>query len=102
ARLLGAAAAMIVPIQWDEPFGIVFAESLACGTPVITCARGALPEIIEPGRTGWFIRGLEDGLVAVKNLAKLDRRACRRRAEECFSLQVCAPQYLAVYRSLLS
>lgn len=102
ARVLGSAAAMIVPIQWDEPFGIVFAESLACGTPVITCARGALPEIVEPGRTGFFIQSVDDGVAAVKNLVRLDRADCRAKAETSFSLQVCAPQYLAIYQSLLT
>ncbi|MDI1335065.1 MAG: glycosyltransferase [Lacunisphaera sp.] len=100
ARLLGGAAAMLVPIRWNEPFGIVFPEALACGTPVITCARGALPEIIAPGRTGFFIEGLADGVAAVRRLGELDRAACRRAAEERFSLPVCAPQYLALYRSL--
>jgi len=95
--LLGHAAAMIVPIQWDEPFGIVFAEALAAGTPVITCARGALPEIIAEGRTGFFMRSVADGVAAVKRLAELDRAACRREAETRFSLAVCADRYLALY-----
>jgi glycosyltransferase involved in cell wall biosynthesis len=102
ARLLGGAAAMLVPIQWDEPFGIVFAESLACGTPVITCARGALPEIIEPGKTGWFIQGLEEGVAAVRNIPLLERAACRRKAEASYNLGVCAPHYLEIYRRLLT
>ena len=97
-ELLGRAAAMIVPIQWDEPFGIVFAESLAAGTPVITCARGALPEIVEPGLTGFFIKTIDEGVEAVGRLATLDRAACRRSAETDFSLTVCADQYLALYQ----
>lgn len=102
ARLLGGAAALLVPIRWNEPFGIVFPEALACGTPVITCARGALPEIIEPGRTGFFIEGLEDGVAAVRRIGELDRTACRHTAEARFNLPVCAPQYLALYQSFRS
>lgn len=100
-ELLGRAAAMLVPIRWNEPFGIVFPEALACGTPVITCARGALPEIIRPGRTGFFITGADDGVAAVQRLGELDRAACRRDAEGRFSLGVVAPRYLEIYRSLV-
>lgn len=101
-ELLGRAAAMIVPIRWNEPFGIVFPEALACGTPVITCARGALPEIVQPGRTGYFITDIDDGVDAVRRLGELDRSACRRDVENRFSLDRVAPRYLEVYRSLRS
>lgn len=98
-ELLGQAAALIVPIQWEEPFGIVFAEALAAGTPVITCARGALPEIITPGITGFFINNVDDGLKAVEALPSLNRARCRAAAESRFSLSVCTDQYLEIYRS---
>jgi glycosyltransferase involved in cell wall biosynthesis len=101
-ELLGRAAAMIVPIRWNEPFGIVFPEALACGAPIITCARGALPEIVQPGRTGFFITGEDDGVAAVRRLGELDRMACRRDAEQRFSLGVVAPRYLELYRSFVS
>lgn len=100
--LLARAAAMIVPIRWNEPFGIVFAEALAAGAPVITCARGALPEIITPGETGFFISTVEEGVAAVRALASIDRAHCRRTAEARFSLPVCAARYLALYRRLIS
>jgi glycosyltransferase involved in cell wall biosynthesis len=99
--LLGRAAAMLLPIQWDEPFGIVFAEALATGTPILTCPRGALPEIITEGRTGFFLSSLETGVAAVARLPELDRAACRQTAEDRFSLNVCAGQYLALYREML-
>jgi len=99
-ELLGRAAAMLVPIRWNEPFGIVFPEALACGTPVITCARGALPEIVEDGRTGFFITGVDDGVAAVRRLGEIDRAACRRAAETRFSLGVVAPHYLDLYRQM--
>lgn len=100
-ELLGSAAAMIVPIQWNEPFGIVFAEALACGTPVITCGRGALPEIVRHGVDGFFIRDVEEGCRAVKEIGTIDRQACRLRAEQAFSAAAVVPQYEAVYDELL-
>jgi glycosyltransferase involved in cell wall biosynthesis len=99
--LLGRAAALLLPIQWDEPFGIVFAEAFATGTPVISCPRGAVPEIVADGRTGFFISSVESGVAAVVRLPALDRAACRRAAEDRFSLAVCAEQYLALYRAML-
>ncbi|HXQ80509.1 MAG TPA: glycosyltransferase [Opitutaceae bacterium] len=95
--LLGRAAALVVPIQWDEPFGIVFAEALAAGTPVITCARGAAPEIVEAGRTGFFVSDAAGGAEAVSRLGQIDRLACRRSAEIRFSRDVCAEKYLELY-----
>jgi glycosyltransferase involved in cell wall biosynthesis len=98
--LLGRAAALLVPIRWDEPFGIVFPEALACGTPVITCPRGATPEIVRDGRNGFLIDSLASGVAAVSRLAMIDRRACRRDAEQRFSVQTAANRYLAAYADL--
>ena len=100
-QLLGSAAAMVVPIQWDEPFGIVFAEALACGTPVITCPRGATPEIIRDGIDGFLIRDVSEGCRAVQRLGTIDRRQCRERAEQAFSVAAVVPQYEALYKELL-
>lgn len=97
-ELLRAAAAMIVPIEWDEPFGIVFAESLACGTPVISCARGGVPEIIRDGSEGFLIDGIESGCEAVRNLGSIERSVCRSRAENNFSAAYVADRYLDLYR----
>ncbi len=99
-ELLGQAAALLVPIRWDEPFGIVFAEALACGTQVISCPRGALPEIVEEGKTGFLIGTQEEGVAAVGRLAQLSRADCRRAAEEKFSVQVCSRKYLEAYAGL--
>lgn len=98
--LLGQAAALLVPVQWDEPFGIVFVEALATGCPIITCARGALPEIVTPGRTGLFIQNAADGVSAVNGISTLDRAACRADAVNQFSSRVCAEQYLALYSEM--
>jgi glycosyltransferase involved in cell wall biosynthesis len=98
--LLGQAAAMIVPIEWNEPFGIVFAEALACGTPVISCPRGALPEIVRSGVEGYLVNSIDEACVAVSSIEKIDRGACRKRAEEKFSLSVIAAQYEGLYARL--
>lgn len=99
-RLLGQAAALLVPIRWDEPFGIVFAEALACGTPVISSPRGALPEIVQPGRTGFLIQSVEAGVNAVAKLAANDRFQCRRAAERHYASHVVAQRYLQLASSL--
>jgi glycosyltransferase involved in cell wall biosynthesis len=100
--LLGRAAAMIVPIEWDEPFGIVFAESLACGTPVISCPRGALPEIVRDGVDGFLVRDLAQACQAVEALPRISRRTCRQRAQESFSQSVIASRYEDLYREMAS
>jgi glycosyltransferase involved in cell wall biosynthesis len=97
--LLGQAAAMVVPIEWDEPFGIVFAEALACGTPVIATPRGAVPEIVVDGVHGFHIRGIEEGVKAVHRVAEISRLACRQRVEENFTVKVIADLYLDLYRA---
>ncbi len=100
-ELLGKAAALLVPIRWDEPFGIVFAEALACGTPVISSPRGALPEIVEEGKTGFLVRSEEEGVEAVGKIGSLSRVACRKAAEEKFSAAVCAQAYLRAYDDVM-
>jgi glycosyltransferase involved in cell wall biosynthesis len=99
--LLGAAAAMVVPIEWEEPFGIVFAESLACGTPVISSPRGSLPEIVETGVHGFLIRSVEEGVAAVENLSQISRVACRERAERSFSADAIVSRYEELYEERL-
>jgi glycosyltransferase involved in cell wall biosynthesis len=100
-KLLGQAAALVVPIQWDEPFGIVFVEALACGTPVITCSRGAAPEIIEEGKTGFFVSGAASGQQAASRLRGIDRKECRLSAERRFGSYSCANQYLELYQGMI-
>ncbi len=99
--LLGKAAAMIVPIEWEEPFGIVFAEALACGTPVISCPLGALPEIVRLGIDGYLVNNLEEACTAIQNLPQIDRQNCRQRAEQCFSALVIVDKYEQLYHSLI-
>lgn len=100
-KLLGKAAAFLMPILWEEPFGIVMTEALACGTPVLGLRRGAVPEVVEDGISG-FVRDDVDGLVdAVARIGEIDRRACRERAERMFSDQAIVDAYLRVYRELI-
>lgn len=101
-RLLAGARAMLVPIQWDEPFGIVFAEALACGCPVIASPRGALPEIVDEGKTGYLVNTLEQGVRAVHALPRLSRAACRAAAETRFSPSAVADRYVALYADLVA
>jgi glycosyltransferase involved in cell wall biosynthesis len=99
--LLGGAAALLFPIQWPEPFGLVMVEALACGTPVLALNRGSVPEVIEDGVTG-FIRDSEDELVeALLHISDLDRARCRAEAERGFSSAAMADAYERVYAQLL-
>lgn len=102
AKLLGQARAMVVPVQWNEPFGIVFAEALSCGTPVISCPRGALPEIVRHGQEGFLIDTVDEACAAIGRLGEIDRAACRRRAAEAFSLDVGVERFLVLYRQILN
>lgn len=101
-ELLGQAAAMIVPIEWEEPFGIVFAEALACGTPVISYPRGALPEIVRSGIDGFLVNQIDDMVDAIASLPQLDRHRCRQRVEACFSAEAIVKQYERLYYTLIS
>jgi glycosyltransferase involved in cell wall biosynthesis len=99
-ELLGQAAALIVPIQWEEPFGIVFAEALACGTPVLSCRRGALPEIVVDGIHGFLSENLEQVIDSISRISSLDRKKCRERAVEVFSIEANVAKYEELYRAL--
>jgi glycosyltransferase involved in cell wall biosynthesis len=99
--LLGQAACFLMPIQWEEPFGIVMAEAMACGTPVIGFGRGAVPEVVEHGVTGFVESSLEGLVTAVGRLSEIDRRACRQRVERLFSDTTVVNAYLDVYKSML-
>ena len=89
------AAALLVPIQWDEPFGLVVAEALACGTPVIAMLRGSMPELIRHGVTAFLCRSTDEMMDAVGRLGAIDRRACREDCEARFSADRMVEDYLA-------
>jgi glycosyltransferase involved in cell wall biosynthesis len=89
-----------MPIEWEEPFGLVFVEALASGTPVLSRPNGAAPEIVEDGAQG-FLRPTDDDLAeACKHLDEIDRHACRQRAEKRFSVAVMADGYERAYRQV--
>jgi glycosyltransferase involved in cell wall biosynthesis len=98
---LGQAYALLFPIDWPEPFGLVMIESLACGTPVIAYHRGSVPEIIENGVTGWIVKSLDDALAAVQQVSTLSRRYCRQIFEERFLVSRMAKDYVDLYQTLL-
>jgi glycosyltransferase involved in cell wall biosynthesis len=100
-KLLGESLALLVPIQWDEPFGIVFVEALACGTPVLSCSRGALPEIIREGVEGFIQSDVDELSYCARRLHLIQRATCRSRAEESFSSMHIAGQYSDLYESLV-
>jgi glycosyltransferase involved in cell wall biosynthesis len=101
-EFLRNAAALLFPIRWPEPFGLVMAEALACGTPVIALNEGSVPEVIEDGVTG-FICSTEDEMVAaIGRLDELDRARCRAEAERRFSPTAMTTAYEQIYTRLLS
>jgi glycosyltransferase involved in cell wall biosynthesis len=101
ADLLGRARALLMPILWDEPFGIVMAEALACGTPVLGLRRGAVPEVVEHGVSGVVVDDLDQLVEAVQQLPALSRFSCRARVEAHYSETAVANGYLDVYQELL-
>ena len=101
ARFLGEALALLFPIDWPEPFGLVMIESMACGTPVLAWRCGSVPEIMVNGVTGFVVDDERSAAAAIGRMPGLDRAACRRVFEERFSAQRMAREYLSVYRRLL-
>jgi len=97
---LGGAAALLFPIDWPEPFGLVMIEAMACGTPVIAFRRGSVPEILEEGLTGYLVDDIEGAIAAVRRLDRLDRALIRRRFEQRFTARRMAENYLGVYHAL--
>ncbi len=101
AAFLGNAAGLVFPIDWPEPFGLVVIEAMAFGTPVLAWNCGAMPEIVDPGITGFLAESIEDAVASVPDLLALDRRRVRRTFEARFSATRMARDYLAAYARLL-
>jgi glycosyltransferase involved in cell wall biosynthesis len=100
-EFLGNAYALLFPIDWPEPFGLVMIEALACGTPVIAYHNGSVPEIIDDGVTGFVVANVEQAVRAVERVPDLSRAKCRQVFERRFSAWRMAQEYLAVYHQLL-
>jgi glycosyltransferase involved in cell wall biosynthesis len=99
-EFLGEATALLFPIDWPEPFGLVMIEAMACGTPVIAYRRGSAPEVVTDGVSGFVVNDVNDAVEAVRWIAELDRRECRAYFEERFTAERMARDYLDVYAKL--
>ncbi len=99
-ELFGQAACVLMPSRWEEPFGLVAVEAMACGTPVVALANGALPEIVEPGLTGYLGRDEEALAILVTHALRLDRSAIRARAAARFDMPVVAERYHNLYTQI--
>ena len=97
---LGDAAAMLFPIDWPEPFGLVLIEAMACGTPVVAFGHGSVPELIEDGITGFVVADVEEAAAAVPEARRLDRNRIRREFERRFSVERMTQDYLAIYQAI--
>ena len=98
---LGNAAALLFPIDWPEPFGLVMIEAMACGTPVIAWPCGSVPEVIDDGVTGRIVSCEDEAVAAVAEVAAFDRRRIRKAFERRFSSEVMARRYVELYQRLL-
>jgi glycosyltransferase involved in cell wall biosynthesis len=97
---IGNARALLFPIDWPEPFGLVMIEAFACGTPVIAFDRGSVAEVVEHGVTGFIVRNQEEAIAAARRLHEIDRGQCRARFEQRFTSATMAQRYLEVYARL--
>jgi glycosyltransferase involved in cell wall biosynthesis len=100
SEFLGNAMALLFPIDWPEPFGLVMIEAMACGTPIIAWNLGSVPEIIENGVSGFLVDSIEEAVSAVERLGGLDRKTCRRVFEQRFSARGMALKYVDAYKSV--
>jgi glycosyltransferase involved in cell wall biosynthesis len=100
-ELYAGARVLLTPIDWEEPFGLVMPEAMACGTPVIAFARGAAPEIVVNGETGFLVRTIDEMVEAVRHVDEIDPWRCREHVERHFDAPVMASGYLAAYERVL-
>ena len=101
-KLLKNAKAVINPITWDEPFGLVPVEAQACGTPVLTFKKGAMPEIVKNNKTGYVVETEKELMESIKKIDKIDRYECRKWVEENFSVEKMVDEYEKLYKKLIN
>jgi glycosyltransferase involved in cell wall biosynthesis len=102
AELLARAAALLFPIQWAEPFGLVMTEAMACGTPVIAWRNGSVPEVVTDGETGFVVESVEEMAAAVDRVGDLDPQVMRARVKERFSAEAMVAGYERIYQQVLA
>ena len=100
-KLLGGAKAILVPVQWEEPFGLIMIEAMACGTPVIGFNRAAVPEIVKDGKTGFIVEDFKEMAKAVRRVGEINRIDCRARVEKYFSVEKMVDGYERVYEKVI-
>jgi glycosyltransferase involved in cell wall biosynthesis len=100
-ELYSGARALLLPLQWDEPFGLVMIEAMACGTPAVVFDRGAAPEIVLDGETGFLVDDVDEMVAALRRLDSIDPWRCREHVESRFSPAALADNYLALYEKIL-
>jgi glycosyltransferase involved in cell wall biosynthesis len=98
---IGNARAFLMPVDWPEPFGLVLIEALACGTPVIAYANGAVPELLDDGVTGFVVHDQQQAIEAARSIGRIDRRVCRATFERRFAAGIMARHYVELYRALI-
>lgn len=101
-EFLGNAYALLFPINWPEPFGLVMIEAMACGTPVIAYRGGAVPEVIEQGHTGFVVEGVDDAIQAVRRVPQISRKRCREVFEQRFTAARMAHDYLRIFERFIA
>jgi glycosyltransferase involved in cell wall biosynthesis len=99
---LGGAMALLFPIDWPEPFGLVMIEALACGVPVVAFRRGSVPEVIDHGTTGFIVDTIDEAIEATRAIQRLNRRGCRAAFERRFGATRMAEDYLRIYQRLVA
>ena len=102
ARFLGKAVALLFPIDWPEPFGLVMIEAMSCGTPVIAFRRASVPEVIKEGLSGFIVDTVEEAVAAVRRVADLDRSKIRAEFEHRFTAERMARNYSDIYQELVA
>ncbi|MCF6241926.1 MAG: glycosyltransferase, partial [Bacteroidales bacterium] len=98
---LQRAKALLFPIKWEEPFGIVMIEAMACGTPIIAFKRGSVPEVVKHNKTGYIVKNIDEMITAVNKIDKIDRNLVRQDCVNRFSLDAIAKQYLILFEKIL-
>ena len=101
-EFLGNARALLFPIDWPEPFGLVMIEAMSCGTPCVAWRAGSVPEIIEEGRSGFIVQSIDSAVGALQRAARLDRHRVRACFQQRFSVERMTRDYVEIYRRLVA